>query len=130
MSKGSIKVVIPRNNPVDAYTMAAIVRDAGLTIEQFKELSLSDGNSCLLATPKLGKGGSAAEKINRANCSAKFSEYLQRGNSIEQAGHCHSPRTRCCHANGSSGNRTVPATLAKSVGALFSCSPFTRAARK
>ena len=28
----------PRNNPVDAYTMAAIVRDAGLTIEDFKEL--------------------------------------------------------------------------------------------
>lgn len=38
MSKGAIKVVIPRNNPVDAYTMAAIVRDAGMTIEQFKEL--------------------------------------------------------------------------------------------
>ncbi len=38
MSNGSIKVVVPRNNPVDAYTMAAIVRDAGLTIEQFKEL--------------------------------------------------------------------------------------------
>ena len=38
MSKGQLRVVIPRNNPVDAYTMAAIVRDAGLTIEQFKEL--------------------------------------------------------------------------------------------
>ena len=38
VSKGELKVVIPRNNPVDAYTMAAIVRDAGLTIEQFKEL--------------------------------------------------------------------------------------------
>ena len=38
MSKGSVRVVIPRNNPVDAYTMAAIVRDAGLTIEQFKDL--------------------------------------------------------------------------------------------
>jgi predicted RNA binding protein YcfA (HicA-like mRNA interferase family) len=38
MSKGSIRVVVPRNNPVDAYTMAAIVRDAGLTIEQFKDL--------------------------------------------------------------------------------------------
>jgi hypothetical protein len=29
---------VPRNNPVDAYTMAAIVRDAGMSIEQFKEL--------------------------------------------------------------------------------------------
>jgi hypothetical protein len=38
MSKGSIRVVVPRNNPVDAYTMAAIVRDAGLTVEQFKDL--------------------------------------------------------------------------------------------
>jgi len=38
MSKGSLRVVIPRNNPVDAYTTAAIVRDAGLTIDQFKEL--------------------------------------------------------------------------------------------
>jgi predicted RNA binding protein YcfA (HicA-like mRNA interferase family) len=38
MSKGTIRVVVPRNNPVDAYTMAAIVRDAGLTIEQFKNL--------------------------------------------------------------------------------------------
>ncbi len=38
MSKGSVRVVVPRNNPVDAYTMAAIVPDAGLTIEQFKDL--------------------------------------------------------------------------------------------
>ena len=38
LSKGALRVVVPRNNPVDAYTMAAIVRDAGLTIEQFKEL--------------------------------------------------------------------------------------------
>ncbi|MEN3370547.1 MAG: hypothetical protein V7609_2690 [Verrucomicrobiota bacterium] len=38
MSNGPRKVVVPRNNPVDAYTMAAIVRDAGLTIEEFKAL--------------------------------------------------------------------------------------------
>lgn len=38
MSKGEIKVVVPRNNPVDAYTMAAIVRDAGMSIEEFKDL--------------------------------------------------------------------------------------------
>ena len=38
MSKGSTRVVVPRNNPVDAYTMAAIVRDAGLTIDEFKKL--------------------------------------------------------------------------------------------
>ena len=38
MSKGSLHVVVPRNNPVDAYTMGAIVRDAGMNIEQFREL--------------------------------------------------------------------------------------------
>jgi predicted RNA binding protein YcfA (HicA-like mRNA interferase family) len=38
MSKGAVNVVVPRNNPVDAFTMAAIVRDAGLTIESFREL--------------------------------------------------------------------------------------------
>ena len=38
MSKGAVKIVVPRNNPIDAYTMAAIVRDAGLTIEEFKDL--------------------------------------------------------------------------------------------
>jgi hypothetical protein len=38
MSKGARKIVIPRNNPVDAYTMAAIVRDAGLSIDEFKQL--------------------------------------------------------------------------------------------
>jgi predicted RNA binding protein YcfA (HicA-like mRNA interferase family) len=38
LSRGAVRVVVPRNNPVDAYTMAAIVRDAGLTIEEFKNL--------------------------------------------------------------------------------------------
>lgn len=38
MSKGQLRAVVPRNNPVDAYTMVAIVRDAGMTIEEFKDL--------------------------------------------------------------------------------------------
>jgi hypothetical protein len=38
MSKGPYKIVILRNNPVDAYTMAAIVRDAGMSLEKFKTL--------------------------------------------------------------------------------------------
>jgi len=29
---------IPRENPVDAYTMAGIIKDAGLTVEEFKNL--------------------------------------------------------------------------------------------
>ncbi len=38
MSRGALRLVVPRNNPVDAYTMAAIVRDAGMTIDEFKRL--------------------------------------------------------------------------------------------
>lgn len=38
MSDGNRFLTIPRNNPVNAYTMAGIVRDAGLTIKQFKKL--------------------------------------------------------------------------------------------
>ncbi|MGH7454646.1 MAG: type II toxin-antitoxin system HicA family toxin [bacterium] len=38
MSDGVHFVTVPRHNPVNAYTMAGIVRDAGLTIEEFKKL--------------------------------------------------------------------------------------------
>jgi predicted RNA binding protein YcfA (HicA-like mRNA interferase family) len=38
MSNGSAFLTIPRHDPVNAYTMAGIVRDAGLTIEEFREL--------------------------------------------------------------------------------------------
>ena len=38
MSNGIRTVTIPRHNPVNSYTMGKIIRDAGLTIEQFKEL--------------------------------------------------------------------------------------------
>jgi predicted RNA binding protein YcfA (HicA-like mRNA interferase family) len=31
-------ITIPRANPVDAYTMAGIIKDAGLSIEKFKRL--------------------------------------------------------------------------------------------
>ncbi|MBA3060756.1 MAG: addiction module toxin, HicA family [Nitrospirae bacterium] len=31
-------ITIPRANPVDAFTMAGIVKDAGITIEDFKKL--------------------------------------------------------------------------------------------
>ncbi len=31
-------LTIPRHNPVNAITMGGIVRDAGLTIEEFREL--------------------------------------------------------------------------------------------
>ena len=38
MSDGVRFVTIPRHNPVNAFTMAGIVRDAGLTIDKFKKL--------------------------------------------------------------------------------------------
>jgi predicted RNA binding protein YcfA (HicA-like mRNA interferase family) len=37
MSNGSRILTVPRHNPVNAYTMAQIVKMAGLTIDQFKE---------------------------------------------------------------------------------------------
>jgi predicted RNA binding protein YcfA (HicA-like mRNA interferase family) len=38
MSDGVRLLTIPRANPVNAFTMGGIVRDAGLTVEQFKKL--------------------------------------------------------------------------------------------
>ncbi len=38
MTDGERVITIPRANPVDAFTMAGIVKDAGLTLEQFKKL--------------------------------------------------------------------------------------------
>lgn len=38
MSDGSRIVTVPRASPINAFTMAGIVRDAGLTIEAFREL--------------------------------------------------------------------------------------------
>jgi predicted RNA binding protein YcfA (HicA-like mRNA interferase family) len=38
LSNGTRFVVIPRNNPINAYTMGGIVRDAGFTVEEFRKL--------------------------------------------------------------------------------------------
>jgi predicted RNA binding protein YcfA (HicA-like mRNA interferase family) len=38
MTNGSRIITIPRHNPVNAITMGGIVKDAGLTIDQFKKL--------------------------------------------------------------------------------------------
>jgi len=38
MSDGTRILVIPRNNPINAFTMGGLVKDAGLTVEQFREL--------------------------------------------------------------------------------------------
>ncbi|HXG66997.1 MAG TPA: type II toxin-antitoxin system HicA family toxin [Blastocatellia bacterium] len=38
MTDGTRIVTIPRHNPVNAFTMGGIVRDAGLTEEEFRKL--------------------------------------------------------------------------------------------
>jgi len=38
MSNSKVRLTIPRHNPINAFTMASIARDAGLTPEQFREL--------------------------------------------------------------------------------------------
>lgn len=38
MSDGIVRLTIPRANPVNAITMGAIARDAGLTPEEFRKL--------------------------------------------------------------------------------------------
>ncbi|MBX9623193.1 MAG: type II toxin-antitoxin system HicA family toxin [Gemmataceae bacterium] len=38
MSDGTRQVTVPRHNPIKAFTMGGIVRDAGLTPEAFRKL--------------------------------------------------------------------------------------------
>lgn len=38
MSDGNRQVTIPRHNPIQAFTLGGIVRDAGLTPEEFRKL--------------------------------------------------------------------------------------------
>lgn len=38
MSDGTRQVTIPRHNPIQGFTLGGIVRDAGLTVEEFRKL--------------------------------------------------------------------------------------------
>ena len=38
MPDGIHFITIPRNNPINAYTMAGIVKDSRLTVEEFKKM--------------------------------------------------------------------------------------------
>ncbi len=38
MTNGEQNLTIPRNNPVDPFTMGSIVEDAGVSIEEFRKL--------------------------------------------------------------------------------------------
>jgi len=38
MTDGARVLTVPRHNPVNAFTMGGIIRDAGLTVDEFKKL--------------------------------------------------------------------------------------------
>ncbi len=38
MSDGARILTVPRNNPINAFTLGGLVRDAGLTVEAFRKL--------------------------------------------------------------------------------------------
>ncbi len=38
MTNGTRILTIPRHNPVNAFTMGGILRDAGLSVEEFRKL--------------------------------------------------------------------------------------------
>lgn len=38
ISDGTRFLTIPRNNPINAFTMGGIVKDAGLSVEEFRNL--------------------------------------------------------------------------------------------
>ena len=38
MSNGRVRLTIPRHTSINAFTMGALARDAGLTPEQFRQL--------------------------------------------------------------------------------------------
>ena len=38
MSDGSHFITIPRHNPVNALTMGGVVKDAGMSVEEFRDL--------------------------------------------------------------------------------------------
>ena len=38
LSDGFVRLVVPRNNPINAYTMGGIARQAGVTPNEFKAL--------------------------------------------------------------------------------------------
>jgi hypothetical protein len=38
MGNGERLITIPRHNPIKAFTMGGIIRDAGLTVDEFRKL--------------------------------------------------------------------------------------------
>ena len=44
LSNGSRFVVVPRNNPINAFTMGGIVRDAGFTVDECRKFLYDAGS--------------------------------------------------------------------------------------
>lgn len=38
MAKGELRIVLPRGTPIKAHTMGGIIKDAGLTHDEFRDL--------------------------------------------------------------------------------------------
>ena len=38
MTNGTVDLVIPRNNPINGYTMGGLIVRTGLTVPQFRDL--------------------------------------------------------------------------------------------
>ena len=37
MTNGKRNIIVPRNNPIDPFTMGAIVRDAGVSVDEVRK---------------------------------------------------------------------------------------------
>jgi hypothetical protein len=40
MTDGERIITIPRTNPINAFTLGGIVKDSGLTVEEFKKINI------------------------------------------------------------------------------------------
>jgi predicted RNA binding protein YcfA (HicA-like mRNA interferase family) len=38
MTNGIRTIIVPRNNPISSFTLVGIVKDAGLTVKEFRDL--------------------------------------------------------------------------------------------
>jgi len=53
MTDGERLITLPRANPINGYTMGGIIKDAGLTIEEFKSLLYYNENTIILMKSKM-----------------------------------------------------------------------------
>lgn len=84
MSDGSHFITIPRNNPVNALTMGGIVKDAGMSVEEFRNLlysgelleSLKNDARLRVLLPDKGRKARTTKNIRGLKC-AVFSKRIR-----------------------------------------------------